>query len=137
MAWLLLFPISAVYYFLIKKVKFFSFEGRISRSNYWKIYLFYTVCLFVYFFLLQSFAETFFGFGYRQSGPTILILGMLFYRMLRVPIDVRRCHDLNYSGWHSIMLFIPAVNLIFLLGNFTKKGNESENAYGKNPLLDE
>ena len=134
MIWLLIILLSAIYYFLVKNVNFFSFDGRISRANYWWIYLFYSLGFIGYYFLLLTFAESFFGFGYRQSGPDILIIGVLFYRALRAPIDVRRCHDINLSGRHSIMLFIPVVNLIFLLMNFTKKGIDGENAYGKNPL---
>ena len=136
MIWLLIIPLIAIYYFLVKNVNFFSFDGRISRANYWWIYLFYSLGFIGYSFLLLTFAEYFFGFGYdyRTSGNDIMIIGNLFYRALRVPIDVRRCHDINLSGWHSIMLFIPVVNLIFLLMNFTKKGIDGENAYGKNPL---
>ena len=136
MIWLLIIPLIAIYYFLVKNVNFFSFDGRISRANYWWIYLFYSLGFIGYYFLLLTFAEYFFGFGYgyNTTGNDIMIIGNLFYRALRVPIDVRRCHDINLSGWHSIMLFIPVVNLIFLLMNFTKKGIDGENVYGKNPL---
>ena len=134
MIWLLTILLLAIYYFLVKNVNFFSFDGRISRANYWWIYLFYSLGFFGYYFLLNTFAESFFGFGYRQSGPDIVIIGVIFYRALRLPIDVRRCHDINYSGWHSILLLIPILGLLILLANFTRKGTDGKNKYGKNPL---
>ena len=58
-----------IYYFLVKNVNFFSFDGRISRANYWWIYLFYSLGFIGYYFLLLTFAEYFFGFGYDFNTP--------------------------------------------------------------------
>ena len=134
MVWLLCISFTILYYLLCTEVKFFSFDGRISRVNYWKVYFFlYSLLMVPYIWLLFSILSS---VVQEDIASQITLLGFIFYRALRIPIDVRRCHDINFSGWHSIMLFIPLINLIFLLGNFTRKGTDGKNKYGENPLLE-
>ena len=119
--------LSIIYYLLCKKVKFFSFDGRISRADYWTVFIFvYSLFFFPYMYCL-SLLELSGMPDEIMSG--IMILGFVFYRALRIPIDVRRCHDINYSGWHSILLLIPILSLLVLLSNFFRKGTDGINKY--------
>ena len=60
---------------------------------------------------------------------TLLILGQF-------PLDIRRCHDMGKSGWLTLLLFVPFVNMIWVLVLLFKKGTEGENAYGPDPLAE-
>tara|TARA_B100001093_G_C26459192_1_gene855681 strand:- start:141 stop:599 length:459 start_codon:yes stop_codon:yes gene_type:complete len=136
MVWLLFIPLSTIYYYLCKKVKFFSFDGRTSRADYWIVYIFVYPLFFIPYIYCLFFIIELIGWQNESIAFPILILGIVFYRALRFPVDVRRCHDINYSGWHSILFLIPILGSLILLANFTKKGNDDKNKYGENPLLE-
>lgn len=48
-------------------------------------------------------------------------------------LHVRRWHDVGRSGWFSVLLFIPLVNLLILLYLCLGKGQDGSNEYGENP----
>lgn len=48
---------------------------------------------------------------------------------------VRRCHDLNKSGWWAALAFVPTINVLFTLYILFVKGTDGSNDYGSNPLL--
>lgn len=43
---------------------------------------------------------------------------------------IRRLHDRNQSGWLSLLIIVPLVNLIFLIYLFCAKGTVGENNFG-------
>lgn len=43
---------------------------------------------------------------------------------------IRRLHDCNYSGWFSVLIFIPYLNVLFILYLVFAKGNVENNDYG-------
>ena len=47
---------------------------------------------------------------------------------------IRRWHDLGKSGWFTLLLLIPLVNLIVAIYLWVKKGDEGPNQYGDDPL---
>ncbi|MBR2507800.1 MAG: DUF805 domain-containing protein, partial [Bacilli bacterium] len=47
---------------------------------------------------------------------------------------VRRCHDLDKSGYWGLLVLIPIVNFFFLLYLLFAKGTEGWNQYGRDPL---
>lgn len=66
-------------------------------------------------------------------------VGMAVYTLLilgQFPLDIRRCHDMGKSGWLTLLLFVPFVNMIWVLVLLFKKGTEGENAYGPDPLAE-
>ena len=44
--------------------------------------------------------------------------------------SIRRCHDINDSGWWMLVGLIPLVNLVFLLYICAKQGDQGPNKYG-------
>ncbi|WP_347453272.1 DUF805 domain-containing protein [Acinetobacter thermotolerans] len=61
--------------------------------------------------------------------PFIAIyLAVLFY--FSVVFTIRRLHDLNHSGWLSVMMVIPGLNLLFFFYLVIAKGSTSKNRYG-------
>jgi len=47
---------------------------------------------------------------------------------------IRRWHDLGKSGWLSLLMLIPLLNLLVLIFLWVKKGTDGPNAYGDDPL---
>ena len=45
-------------------------------------------------------------------------------------ITIRRWHDLGFSGWFSVLNFIPIVNLFVGFYLLLKKGEPGANKYG-------
>ncbi|WP_288831822.1 DUF805 domain-containing protein [uncultured Megasphaera sp.] len=55
--------------------------------------------------------------------------------IVSILLTIRRFHDLNRSGWYTLLGFIPIVNFVVSLYLLCKRGTEGENKYGPDPLL--
>ena len=102
--------------------KFATFDGRACRSEYWYFALFGQL-LNIVVQVLIAMSESF------------LIL-LLFSLILLIPVcavGVRRCHDLDKSGWMFLVGLIPIVNL-YLMYLFCLKGTDGTNRYGEDPF---
>ena len=81
----------------------FNYQGRATRAEYWWWVLFYIVSLFVSLFL-----EGFFGIEDISEED---VGGFLYYLVLLINIFpmfslwIRRLHDVNRSGWWTLILF--------------------------------
>jgi uncharacterized membrane protein YhaH (DUF805 family) len=111
----------------------FKFEGRIGRKNF--ALSFIGVVLF--FFTLQTIFDLSRSSLFNTIGTlgfTLVYTAVAFVALLCVIIEfglmTRRLHDLNKSGWYNLLVFIPFVNLIFILVLFFVKGSNGENKYG-------
>ena len=66
----------------------------------------------------------------------IYILYILFSLMMLTFIfllNVRRLHDLNHSGWFSLLQLIPIIRDIFSIYLFVWPGTKNANKYGSKP----
>ncbi len=63
----------------------------------------------------------------------IYILGVWSY----LAIIVKRCQDLDRSGWYILINLIPIIGVVhfFIKTHFTK-GTERFNGYGQNPIVE-
>lgn len=61
----------------------------------------------------------------------MIILLCLFWFMFSV--FTRRLHDLNKSGWLSLLVFVPLANAILGIILLFKPGSHEENKYGIPP----
>ncbi len=52
---------------------------------------------------------------------------------LSLSLSVRRAHDIGWSGWMVLLLFIPLVNFVVGLILIFKKGGTGANPYGAEP----
>ncbi|MDO4700495.1 MAG: DUF805 domain-containing protein [Moraxella sp.] len=50
-------------------------------------------------------------------------------------ISVSRLHDTNSSGWLSLLLFVPVINLMLIFALMVASGTASNNRFGNNPKL--
>lgn len=58
---------------------------------------------------------------------TIVNLILLYFIFV---FSIKRLHDLNKSGWFSLLNLIPLVNLVFFIWLMLSIGNEEKNDFG-------
>ena len=80
--------------------KYFKFDGRASKSEFWYFFLFCFVYLFVAGFLLGFSGVSDASF----DGATLVLLIPIF--IPSIAVAARRLHDINQSGWMQC-IFIP------------------------------
>ncbi len=100
-----------------------GFTGRASRKEYW---------YFVLFNFIISFCA---GFISGLLGLECL-LGIIYILLTLLPwlaVCVRRLHDINYSVWHFLIVFIPIVGILLLIRYLVKRGTIGPNKYGHDP----
>ena len=108
----------------LKVLKHYAdFKGRASRKEYW---------FFVLFNFIISFCA---GFISGLLGLEYL-LGIIYILLTILPwlaVCARRLHDINYSVWHFLIVFIPIVGILLLIRYLVKRGTIGPNKYGNDP----
>lgn len=125
--------------------KFLSLSGRIGRMRYFVYasgltFLFYLAIAIVGIVaavLIPSLASA--GAGGVETAPVMLIgllaiVGFIAVLVMSWGYMVRRLNDFNASGWLSLLMLVPLVNLILGLVLIFKKGSQGENDYGAAPV---
>ena len=101
--------------------KYFVFEGRASRSEYWWFQLIVSPSYFVSTILENE-------IGYFFLGIT------LFTLIPAISAGVRRLHDTNRSGFFLLISFIPFIGGLVLLFFLIPEGTKGKNKFGPDPL---
>ena len=102
-----------------------NFHGRACRSEFWFFYLSLSIISFV--IALLEVLLGIMGMG---------VLSILFNIIIIVPyiaVTTRRFHDINMSGWWQLIP-ITIIGIIPYIYWLTKKGDDTNNKYGSNPL---
>ena len=96
--------------------KYFVFEGRASKSEFWYFFLFYTVG----YLLIDLVAR------YSQTPALLTVAAIMAYGTIipMISSGCRRLHDTNKSGWWQL---IPIYNLILWAGDSSTGSNKSTN----------
>jgi uncharacterized membrane protein YhaH (DUF805 family) len=68
-----------------------------------------------------------------HMGFVILGVTLLFMMWVGFANQVKRFHDLGSSGWMVFWLFVPIVNIWFIIKLAFFKGEMKDNRYGMNP----
>ena len=81
--------------------KYFVFEGRASKSEFWYFFLVYTVGSILLSFIARA----------VMSAPLLILAGLVTYGTIipMISAGCRRLHDIGKSGWWQC---IPIYNLI-------------------------
>ncbi len=98
--------------------KYFDFETRSSRKEFWYWQLFRILM-----FLSITFIESL-----GLSG--ILFISNFIFLIPEIAVSIRRLHDINKSGWW-ILLTITIVGIIPLTYFYCIKGDDGVNDYGQ------
>ena len=101
--------------------KYFVFEGRASRSEYWWFQLIVSPSYFISTILENEIAYFFLGIT-------------LFTLIPAISAGVRRLHDTNRSGFFLLISFIPFIGGLVLLFFLIPEGTKGKNRFGPNPL---
>ena len=96
--------------------RYFDFEGRSSRSEFWHWQLFRVLL-----FLSLTFIETilFSGLNFTFN---------LFLLIPEISVSIRRLHDTNKSGLWYLLTF-TIIGIIPLIYFYSLKGDETKNNY--------
>ena len=98
--------------------KYFDFETRSSRKEFWYWQLFRILM-----FLSITFIESL-----GLSG--ILFISNFIFLIPEIAVSIRRLHDINKSGWW-ILLTITIIGIIPLTYFYCIKGDDGVNDYGQ------
>jgi uncharacterized membrane protein YhaH (DUF805 family) len=104
-------------------------SGRISRHVYWLAYvLFVSVSGVVIGQILGGEQASFSRIA--ETGGLIVLLVTVYANLA---VTVKRLHDVGYSGFLAVAMFIPLVNLGFTIWIGILPGTAGPNAYGNAP----
>jgi uncharacterized membrane protein YhaH (DUF805 family) len=125
---------------LIKKYGNFiknTFSGRVGRGDYFAgdVLLLLAMFLIIAAFIVVVDLLTPEGFVDQILIFSLItaFLGLLNIFIVWIGLNVRRLHDINYSGWALLLGFIPLLNFIIGLMALFKAGNSNKNKYGDVP----
>ena len=97
-------------------IRYFDFEGRSSRAEFWHWQLF-RILLFLSLTYLESLLFTGLNFAFN-----FLLL------IPEISVSIRRLHDTNRSGLWYLLTF-TIIGIIPLIYFYTLKGDENKNDY--------
>ena len=98
--------------------KYFDFETRSSRKEFWYWQLF-RILMFLSITYLESLG---------LSG--LLFISNFIFLIPEVAVSIRRLHDINKSGWW-ILLTLTIIGIIPLTYFYCIKGDDGVNDYGQ------
>ncbi len=102
--------------------KYFVFEGRASKSEFWWFQLIWTAS-----FILA------FVFGSESLSAFLLGIVIIIFIPLWA-VGVRRLHDTGRSGFHYLWSAVPFIGSLIVLALMLADGTKGRNQYGDNPL---
>ena len=101
--------------------KYFCFEGRASRKEFWM------------FFLANFIVNTIRGFIPGRAGMIIQGVYSLAILLPFLSVIARRLHDTGRSGWMQLLAFIPFVGVLIVIILCALEGQKEANQYGEVP----
>ena len=108
----------------------FGLRGRTSRQVYWLSYVLVVCLQSALLAQIIGAGEEGGGRGLATAAAPFLLAGSLYATFA---IAVKRLHDVGYSGFLALAVFIPFVNLAFSIWLGILPGNAHANQYGSAP----
>lgn len=119
---------------------YFSFNGRLNRKPYicrGITATFISIALaFLLFFIFTDFppSRQYKYPEYVWLHVTLFILIFVLTIWVGFSLGVRRCHDMDKSGWWLLLGLIPYINVAWGLYLIFKRGTIGQNKYGDDPI---
>lgn len=96
------------YFFDILRNKYFLFDGRATRAEYWS----YTLTLLGIYILVSVLGGILLPESVMALVTSIIFIGTFIPGL---GVSVRRMHDINKSGWWIFITLIPIIGSIWFL----------------------
>lgn len=108
-------------------------KGRLGRVRYLGYSMVISFIAMIAIFAIGGIASVIGG----GSGSTVLtVLGIIVY-LVMLPCSfilmIKRFHDMNRTGWLSLALIVPVVNIVLGLMLLFVPGTKGTNSYGPQP----
>jgi type IV pilus assembly protein PilA len=107
------------------EINVFSPSGRLGRVRY----IGYTFGLSFLILLLMGIAVAIAAAVDPNVAFIVAAIGYVVLIVVQFLLTIQRAHDMNTTGWLSLIVFIPLAALVF----WFVPGTRGENAYGKQP----
>lgn len=113
---------------------FFSFDGRIGRRQYWVALVLILLPMIITGSLAAMVAVS---SGQRLLYIWLVLLVMSFIPLLwaSLAVTVKRCHDLNWSGWWGLLSLVPYLGALVVVTLGFLRGTRGPNEYGQEPRV--
>jgi len=107
------------------KINIFTSKGRLGRVRYF----YYSMLTSIVGFVAVMLGVLLLNFSPVVGGIAIAVayIAMIVWSFFLI---IQRCHDLNKSGWWSLLLFIPFAVFYF----FFAPGTKGANQFGAEPI---
>ena len=114
--------------------RYFDFQTRSSRSEYWWVQLYLIIVIIVLVIVIGVLGG--FEDGSEPSGLLIAVIALawLGHVIPGFAVQVRRFHDQDKSGWFILLGFIPYIGGIIVLVFMLLQGTPGGNRFGEDPL---
>ncbi len=107
------------------EIKVFSASGRLGRVRY----IGYSFGLSLLILLLIGIAAAIAGAVDPNVALVVAVIGYVGLIAVQFLLTIQRAHDMNTTGWLSLIVFIPLAALVF----WFVPGTRGENDYGRQP----
>jgi len=115
------------------KKLFFNFEGRIDRIQFLIGHLIlFAYTIFVPVLLSMVMVNLFGGTGNIVTS-LLIIAATIVSIVANFALIVKRLHDINLSGWWSLVVLIPYIGIIAVILIYFIPGTPTQNRFGPVP----
>ena len=108
----------------------FSLKGRATRSE-WLLWRLIRILVYL---VIKTFEDLIKSKELPPAFYLILVIISIITLWINISFDVRRLHDIDFSGWWILLNFIPFVSLSFFFILAIKRGTYGPNSFGEDPL---
>jgi uncharacterized membrane protein YhaH (DUF805 family) len=118
--------------------KYADFNGRASRAEFWSVYGWNFLFLFVFFAVFDLVSDSSDRYRASSFGLDDFLIGLFLVCFLAaiVPttaVSVRRCHDIGKDGSLYLLNFCPFIGGLIFSIYMLAPSQPNENKYGPNP----
>lgn len=116
----------------IIKAELFTCDGRISRGEYIKKFLFLLVSI-IPLIIIFVFLIEFLGDFVEEILTLLFGIICVFINISFLMLSIRRLHDLNKSGWLILIAVVPLIDIAFFIYLLACQGTSGPNDFGTEP----